>query len=158
MKIEDIKIGTKVKLISTEKTGEHLGYEPTEMLSVGSVLEVIETFKSITCDHVELSDRYYYAVEDLELYEELNNLGKLTVSISLEDKEEVAKDILKIVLQDLNVVISDAIESLSDEFKEFYPDEDLTTIKQVAKSKAEESLGTKIDKADKFKEVVETFC
>lgn len=49
------------------------------------------------------------------------------------------------------------IKALSDEFKEFYPDEDLTTIKQVAKSKAEESLGTKIDKADKFKEVAEIF-
>lgn len=49
------------------------------------------------------------------------------------------------------------IKALSDEFKEFYPDEDLTTIKQVAKSKAEESLGTKIDKASKFKEVAEIF-
>ena len=49
------------------------------------------------------------------------------------------------------------IKSLSEEFKEFYPDEDLTVIKQVAKSKAEESLGTKIDKADKFKEVAEIF-
>lgn len=49
------------------------------------------------------------------------------------------------------------IKALSDEFKEFYPDEDLTTIKQVAKSKAEESLGTKIDKGRKFEEVAETF-
>ena len=49
------------------------------------------------------------------------------------------------------------IKALSDEFKEYYPDEDLTTIKAVAKSKAEESLGTKIDKADKFKEVAEIF-
>ena len=50
------------------------------------------------------------------------------------------------------------VKALSDEFKEFYPDEDLTTIKQVAKFKAEESLGNKLDKADKFKEVAETFC
>ena len=49
------------------------------------------------------------------------------------------------------------IKSLSDEFKEYYPDEDLTTIKAVAKARAEESLGNKIDKADKFKEVAETF-
>ena len=49
------------------------------------------------------------------------------------------------------------IKALSDEFKEYYPDEDLTTIKAVAKSKAEESLGNKIDKADKFKEVAEIF-
>ena len=53
--------------------------------------------------------------------------------------------------------ISLDIKSFSDEFKEFYPDEYLTVIKQVAKSKAEESLGTKIDKADKFKEVAEIF-
>ena len=32
------------------------------------------------------------------------------------------------------------IKALSDEFKEFYPDEDLTTIKQVAKLKSEEKL------------------
>jgi hypothetical protein len=50
------------------------------------------------------------------------------------------------------------IKALTEEFKEFYPDEDLTTIKQVAKSKAEESLCSKIDKALKFKEIVETFC
>ena len=49
------------------------------------------------------------------------------------------------------------IKALSEEFKELYPDEDLTTIKQVAKCKAEESLGSKIDKADKFKEVAEIF-
>jgi hypothetical protein len=49
------------------------------------------------------------------------------------------------------------IKALSDEFKDFYPDEDLTTIKQVAKAKAEESLGTKIDKGRKFEEVAETF-
>lgn len=39
-------------------------------------------------------------------------IAKLTVSISVEDKEEIAKDILKIVLKDLNVIISDAIDSL----------------------------------------------
>ena len=55
------------------------------------------------------------------------------------------------------VTVSLDIKALSDEFKEYYPDEDLTTIKAVAKSKAEESLGNKIDKADKFKEVAEIF-
>ena len=39
------------------------------------------------------------------------NIGNLTVSISLEDKREIAKDILKIVLNDFNKVISDAILS-----------------------------------------------
>ena len=119
MKIEDIKIGCKVKLISTHNTDEHLGYNLDEMLHVGSVSEVIDFGADIDeCDNVELSDGYWYAVEDLELYEESKSIGKLTVNLSLEDKEEIAKDILKIALQDLNAIISNAIEGLSDEKKE----------------------------------------
>ena len=119
MKIEDVKIGTKVKLISTEHTDEHLGYDRYEMLRVGSVSEVVDFgVEEDDCDNVELSDGYWYAVDDLELYEESKNIGKLTVSVSLEDKEEIAKDILKIVLRDLNVVISNAIEDLSDDKEE----------------------------------------
>ena len=38
------------------------------------------------------------------------------------------------------------IKALTEEFKELYPDEELTTIKAVAKAKAEESLGNKIEK------------
>ena len=49
------------------------------------------------------------------------------------------------------------IKTLSDEFKEYYPEAELTTIKLVAKAKAEESLGSKIDKAKLFEEVAETF-
>ena len=49
------------------------------------------------------------------------------------------------------------IKTLSDEFKEYYPEAELTTIKSVAKAKAEESLGSKIDKAKLFEEVAETF-
>ena len=114
MKIEDVKIGSKVKLISTESTDKHLGYIMDEMLHVGSVSEVIDFGADIDeCDNVELSDGYWYAVEDLELYEESKSIGKLTVNLSLEDKEEIAKDILKIALQDLNVIISNAIEDLS---------------------------------------------
>ena len=119
MKIEDIKIGSKVKLISTHNTDEHLGHNLDEMLHVGSVSEVIDFGADIEeCDNVELSDGYWYAVEDLELYEESKSIGKLTVNLSLEDKEEIAKDILKIALQDLNAIISNAIEGLPDEKKE----------------------------------------
>lgn len=118
MKIGDIKIGTKVKLISTHNTDEHLGYDLDDMLHVGSVSEVINFGTDIDdCDNVKLSDGYWYAVEDLELYEESKSIGKLTVSVSLEDKKEIAKDILKIALQDLNVIISNAIEGLSKEKK-----------------------------------------
>ncbi len=49
------------------------------------------------------------------------------------------------------------IKALTDEFKEYYPDAELATIKSVAKAKAEESVGSKIDKAKLFEEVAETF-
>ena len=49
------------------------------------------------------------------------------------------------------------IKQLNEEFKECYPDEDLSTIRAVAKLKAEESLGAKIEKNDKLKEVAEIF-
>ena len=120
MKIEDVKIGTKVKLISTEHTDEHLGYDVYEMLRVGSVSEVVDFgVEDDGCHNVELSDGYWYAVDDLELYEvPEKSIGNLTLNISVEDREEIAKDILKIVLQDLNVIISNAIESLSDDKEE----------------------------------------
>ena len=114
MNIEDCKIGTKVKLISTDVTDEYLGYSATGMFSIGSVSEVIDFGDGYDgFENVKLSDGYWYAVDDLELHEVPNEvLSKLTVNISDEDKEEIAKDILKIVLNDLNVIISDAIDSL----------------------------------------------
>lgn len=120
MKIEDVKIGSKVKLISTEHTDEHLGYDRYEMLRVGSVSEVVDFgVEDDGCHNVELSDGYWYAVDDLELYEvPEKSIGNLTLNISVEDREEIAKDILKIALQDLNVIISNAIESLSDDKEE----------------------------------------
>ena len=120
MKIEDVKIGSKVKLISTEHTDEHLGYDRYEMLRVGSVSEVVDFgVEDDWCHNVELSDGYWYAVDDLELYEDTGKvLSEIKVKLSLEDKEELAKDILKIALQDLNVIISNAIENLSDDKEE----------------------------------------
>ena len=117
MNIEDCKIGTKVKLISTEVTDEYLGYNSTEMLSIGSVSQVVDFDDGYDgCDNVELSDGCWYAVDDLELLKvPEKEIAKLTVSVSVEDKEEIAKDILKIVLKDLNVIISDAIDSLSND-------------------------------------------
>ena len=114
MNIEDCKIGTKVKLISTDVTDEYLGYNSTEMLSIGSVSQVVDFDDGYDgCDNVELSDGYWYAVDDLELLKvPEKEIAKLTVSLSTEDANEIAKDILKIVLKDLNVIISDAIDSL----------------------------------------------
>lgn len=116
MNIEDVKIGTKVKLISTKVTDEYLGYDSTKMLSVGSVSEVIYFGEYDGCENVKLSDGSWYAVEDLELLKvPEKEIAKLTVSVSGEDKEEIAKDILKIVLKDLNVIINDAIDNLSND-------------------------------------------
>ena len=156
MKIEDVKIGSKVKLISTEHTDEHLGYDVHEMLRVGSVSEVVDFGdKDDGCDNVELSDGYWYAVDDLELHEDTGKvLSEIKVNVSLEDKEELAKDILKIALQDLNVIISNAIEGLSDEKKEDdvkpeldFSNEKLQTlfdeaIKEVIKEQAQDVISS----------------
>ena len=114
MNIEDCKIGTKVKLISTDVTDEYLGYNSTGMLSIGSVSQVIDFGDGYDgCENVKLSDGLWYAVDDLELLKAPEKeIAKLTVSLSTEDTNEIAKDILKIVLNDLNVIISDAIDSL----------------------------------------------
>ena len=117
MNIEDCKIGTKVKLISTDVTDEYLGYNATEMLSIDTVSEVIDFGDGYDgCENVKLSDGSWYAVDDLELLKvPEKEIAKLTVSVSVEDKEEITKDILKIVLKDLNVIITDAIDSLSND-------------------------------------------
>ena len=115
MNIEDCKIGTKVRVISTETTDNYSIYDGSKMLGVGGVSVVNRIEGKI----VLLRDGHWYAVKDLQLYEKLpkvavpeKEIAKLTVSVSVEDKEEIAKDILKIVLNDLNVIISDAIDSL----------------------------------------------
>ena len=114
MKIEDVEVGMKVKLISTLFTDtKELGYHEDKMLSVGDFGEVI--LVDYDDNSVELSDGFWYSVKDLEPYTESRqntNIGNLTVSISLEDKKEIAKDILKIVLKDFNKVITDAIVQL----------------------------------------------
>ena len=130
MNIEDCKIGTKVKLISTDVTDEYLGYSSTGMFSIGNVSEVIDFGDGYDgFENVKLSDGYWYAVDDLELHEVPNEvLSKLAVSVSVEDKEEIAKDILKIVLNDLNVIITDAIDNLSNGNEEVKQSLDVPTV------------------------------
>ena len=130
MNIEDCKIGTKVKLISTDVTDEYLGYNSTGMLSIGSVSQVIDFGDGYDgCENVKLSDGSWYAVDDLELLKAPEkDIAKLTVSVSVEDKEEIAKDILKIVLKDLNVIITDAIDSLSNDNEEVKEPVDVPTV------------------------------
>lgn len=130
MNIEDCKIGTKVKLISTEVTDEYLGYNSTGMFSIGSISEVIDFGDGYDgCENVKLSDGCWYAVDDLELLKAPEkDIAKLTVSVSVEDKEEIAKDILKIVLNDLNVIITDAIDNLSNGNEEVKQSLDVPTV------------------------------
>ena len=122
MKIEDVEVGMKVKLVSTLHTDAELGYCENLMLSVGGIAEVIYVDDD---NNVKLSDYYWYSVKDLEPYSEVQqvpdntNIGNLTVSISLEDKREIAKDILKIVLKDFNKVITDAIVQLDVDDSEY---------------------------------------
>ena len=115
MNIEDCKIGTKVRVISTETTDKYSIYDGSKMLGVGGVSVVNRIEGKI----VLLRDGHWYAVKDLQLYEKLpkvavpeKEIAKLTVSLSTEDTNEITKDILKIVLKDLNVIIYDAIDSL----------------------------------------------
>ena len=121
MNIEDCKIGTRVVCLSDE----------ANLIPVGALGTVIEDYK--TCVYVSWDKKHsfdQYTVGDysnvtgmyLEEIEKLpkahvpeKEIAKLTVSVSVEDKEEIAKDILKIVLEDLNVIISDAIVSLSND-------------------------------------------
>ena len=131
MNIEDCKIGTKVRVISTETTDKYSIYDGSKMLGVGGVSVVNRIEGKI----VLLRDGHWYAVKDLQLYEKLpkvavpeKEIAKLTVSLSTEDTNEIAKDILKIVLKDLNVLISDAIDSLSNGNEEVKQPLDIPTV------------------------------
>ena len=120
MKIEDVEVGMKVKLVSTLFTYVELGHVKPLMIPVGDNGEVVRV--DYEDNSVELSDGFWYSVKDLEPYTESRqntNIGNLTVSISLEDKKEIAKDILKIVLNDFNKVISDAIDQLDVDDSEY---------------------------------------
>ena len=121
MDIKDCKFGTRVVCTNPD-------YD--NVIPVGAVGTIIENNNTIPW--VSFDDEYSLEqkevlgyknckvmdIEEIEVLVERSsketNIGKLTVSLSTEDANEIAKDILKIVLKDLNVIISDAIESLSD--------------------------------------------
>ena len=120
MNIEDVKVGTRVVCLNDSE-----GVIPS-----GSWGTVVEDYSE--CPYISWDDNYSFEqfcygkhldVYPLELSEieklpeqpvAEKEIAKLTVSVSVEDKEEIAKDILKIVLKDLNVIISDAIDNLYD--------------------------------------------
>ena len=116
MNIEDCKIGTRVTCLD-----DNTGVIPTGAL--GTIIQDNNYCPYISWD-VKFSEDFFerygyhnvYALRltEVEVVEEVEQqtLSKLTVTILDEDKNEIAKDILKIVLKDLNVIISDAIDSL----------------------------------------------
>ena len=118
MNIEDVKVGTRVTCLDDDT-----GVIPTGAL--GTIIQDNDYWPYISWD-VNFSEHFFekggyqnvYALwlNEIEVVQEVGQqtLSKLTVTISDEDKEEIAKDILKIVLKDLNVIISDAIDNLYD--------------------------------------------
>ena len=116
MNIEDCKIGTLVTCLD-----DNTGVIPTGAL--GTIIQDNNYCPYISWD-VKFSEDFFerygyhnvYALRltEVEVVEEVEQqtLSKLTVTISDEDKNDIAKDILNIVLKDLNVIISDAIDSL----------------------------------------------
>ena len=132
MNIEDVKVGTRVVCLN-----DSFGVIPKG--AFGIVIEDDDDCPYISWD-VNFSEDFFekdgyqnvYALwlNEIEVVEEVEQqtLSKLTVTISDEDKEEIAKDILKIVLQDLNVIITDAIDNLSNGNEEVKQPVDVPTV------------------------------
>ena len=118
MNIEDCKIGTRVVCLNDSE-----GVIPS-----GSWGTVVEEYSE--CPYISWDDNYSFEqfcygnhmdtypleLSEIEKLPETptpeKEIAKLTVSVSVEDANEIAKDILKIVLKDLNVIITDVIDSL----------------------------------------------
>ena len=121
MNIKDCKTGTRVVCVECDDDAVPVG-------AVGTIIENDTPIPWVSFDEiygVEQKEVSGYPnckvmeLDELTVLKEASsketNIAKLTVSLSTEDKEEIAKDILKIVLQDLNVIIADAIVSLSND-------------------------------------------
>jgi hypothetical protein len=118
MNIEDVKVGTRVVCLNDSS-----GVIPKG--AFGIVIEDGDDCPSVSWEklfskeqynHMGYSNVYALMLNKIEKVSENfvpeKETAKLTVSVSDEDTNEIAKDILKIVLNDLNVIISDAIDSL----------------------------------------------
>ena len=113
MNIEDVKVGTKVRVISTETTDNYSIYDGSKMLGVGGVSVVNRIEGKI----VLLRDGHWYAVKDLQLYEKLpkvavpeKEIAKLIVSISdAIDSLELNNTESSSMQTDTNVVTEDSI-------------------------------------------------
>ena len=124
MDIKDCKIGTRVVCVKRENNVIPVG-------AVGTIIENDSIIPWVSFDtnySIEQQEVFGYSnckvmeLDELEVLEENpleedsskeTNLGKLSVSLSTEDTNEIAKDILKVVLQELYVGIEALSVSLS---------------------------------------------
>lgn len=132
MNIEDVKVGTRVTCLDDDTCVIPTG-------ALGTIIQDNDDCPYISWD-VNFSEYFFekcgyqnvYALwlNEIEVVEEVEQqtLSKLTVTISDEDKNDIAKDILNIVLKDLNVIITDAIDSLSNDNEEFKQPVDVPTV------------------------------
>ena len=122
--IKDCKIGTRVVCVNSD------GYIPVG--AVGIIIEDDSDYPFVSWDEYFNASQYEYdgyknvyavTLQEIDvLKENLSekvaskeaNIGKLTVSLATEDVNEIAKDILKVVLQELY----EGIETLSKDLGE----------------------------------------
>ncbi len=125
MDIKDCKIGTRVVCINDSE-----GNIPTGAL--GTIIEDYDTrpyvawdecFSVNQYDHDGHKNVYAMCLPEIEVWNEIptkeTNIGKLSVSLATEDVNEIAKDILKVVLQELYVGIEALSASLSKDLDDY---------------------------------------
>ena len=121
MDIKDCKIGTRVVCINPDNDSV------IPLGAVGTIIEDDTTIPWVSFDeNYEVEQREVFGYSNCKVMElnelaaleenpsEGTNLGKLTVSLSTEATNKIAKDILKVVLQDLY----NYIENLSKDLDE----------------------------------------
>lgn len=124
MDIKDCKIGTRVVCINDE--GDNI---PTGAL--GTIIEDNQTcpfvawdeyFNDIQFDRDGYKNVCGMYLREIEVLKENpskgTNLGKLTVSLATEDTKSIAKDILKVALQEFHIAIEDLSKTLDEVDKE----------------------------------------
>ena len=138
MDIKDVVKGKRVKVLSDSS-----GIIPVG--AVGTIIENGSTIPWVSFDDVysaEQQEVYGYenckvmGLDEIEVSEENTseegsaketNIGKLTVSLATEDVNSIAKDILKVVLQELYVGIEALSVSLTKDLDEGEVSGDVTT-------------------------------
>ena len=118
MDIKDCKIGTRVVYLKDEACNIPMG-------SLGTIIENNTTcpfvawdeyFNDNQFDHEGYENVCAMYLPEIEVMDEIptkeTNIGKLSVSLATEDVNSIAKDILKVVLQELYVGIENISKDL----------------------------------------------